>query len=121
VSLDVSIRGTVDKESCSACGASHKIQEEVFSANITHNLQKMASVAGIYQHLWDPEKIGVTHAWQLIAPLQEALDDLRSDPTFFQAYDSPNGWGRYENFVPWLERYLRACIEYPNYLVSVSR
>lgn len=39
----------------------------------------------------------------------------------FRAYDSPNGWGTYDNFVPWLEKYLAACEEYPDAEVRVSR
>lgn len=35
---------------------------EVCALNITHNLGRMAKEAGIYQHLWRPEEIGVTKA-----------------------------------------------------------
>ena len=37
--------------------------EGAYSANITHNLGKMAEEAGIYKHLWRPEEIGITKAW----------------------------------------------------------
>ena len=33
----------------------------------------------------------------------------------------PNGWGLYEHFVPWIERYLAACIANPDSIVTVSR
>jgi len=32
-----------------------------------------------------------------------------------------NGWGLYEDFVPWIERYLAACEEYPEAIIRVSR
>lgn len=35
--------------------------------------------------------------------------------------NSPNGWGTYKYFVPWLEKYLAACKEYPDAVVEVSR
>lgn len=92
-----------------------------YSANITHNLGKMADAAGIYYHLWRPEEIGVTTARELIEPLREGLKKLRDDPAKYEKYNASNGWGLYKNFVPFVERYLAACEEYPEALVSVSR
>jgi hypothetical protein len=43
------------------------------------------------------------------------------DPERFEVYDSPNGWGLYEHFVPFVEAYLEACEKYPDAEVSVSR
>lgn len=94
---------------------------EIYWANITHNLGDMADAAGIYNHLWRPEKIGVTHAGQLIEPLEEGLEKMKRDPAKYREYDSPNGWGLYDHFVPWIERYIDACKQSPNAAVSVSR
>ena len=94
---------------------------EVFCANITHNLNDMADAAGIYMHLWRPEEIGITHACQLIKPLEEGLAKMKAAPDKYRKYDSPNGWGKYENFVPWIERYIEACKQDPDAEVSVSR
>lgn len=95
--------------------------EEAYSANITHNLNKMAGEAGIYEHLWRPDEIGITKAKELIEPLAKALDLMRSDPARFEAFNSPNGWGLYKHFVPWVSRYLDACRDHPEALVRVSR
>lgn len=95
--------------------------DEVFSANITHNLGKMATAAGIYDHLWRPDEHGITKAGELIAPLSDGLIRLRADPARFEALNPENGWGSYANFVPWVERYLSACEQYPDATVSVSR
>lgn len=35
------------------------VPQDVFWANITHNLGRMADEAGIYKHLWRPEEIGM--------------------------------------------------------------
>jgi hypothetical protein len=94
---------------------------EVYSANITHNLGSMAKAAGIYEHLWRPEEIGVMYARELIAPLSEGLAKLKADPEKYSNYDAPNGWGRYVDFVPWLEQYIEACQENPDAEVSASR
>jgi hypothetical protein len=93
----------------------------VFSSNITHNLGGMARVAGIYKALWYPDMIGITKAAQLIEPLWVGLALLKSDPKKFEKFNSPNGWGMYEHFVPFVEKYLEACQDNPDAEVSVSR
>ena len=93
----------------------------VFDANITHNLGAMAEEAGIYKHLWRPEEIGITKASQLIEPLREGIALMKIEPLRFEKHNPTNGWGSYKDFVPWLERYLAACEEYPDADVGVSR
>lgn len=93
----------------------------VYDANITHNLGRMAEEAGIYKHVWRPEEIGITKAAQLIEPLRAGIAQMKVDPARFQRHDSPNGWGLYMDFLPWLERYLAACESNPDAEVSVSR
>lgn len=93
----------------------------IYDANITHNLNKMAEEAGIYEHLWRPEEIGVTKAQQLIAPLRAGLELMKADPARFKKHNASNGWGMYEHFVPFVEKYLAACEENPNATVEVSR
>lgn len=93
----------------------------VFEANITHNLGKMAAEAGIYHHLWRPEEINISRAEELIQPLETGLKLLQENPKRFKKLSADNGWGTYEQFVPWVERYLNACREYPEAEVSTSR
>jgi len=95
--------------------------KEVFTANITHNLGEMAEAAGIYQHVWRPKEMGITRAKELIEPIGKGLELMRTLPATFKQYDSPNGWGLYKHFVPWLEKYLAACEEYPMARVEVCR
>jgi len=94
---------------------------ECYSANITHNLGKMAIAAGIYEALWRPEKIGITKASQLIEPLTKGIKLMKDDPKRFEKMNPENGWGTYSGFVPWVERYLNACKEYPEADIMVSR
>ena len=94
---------------------------EVYSANITHNLNKMAEAAGIYQSLWRPEEIGATHARQLIRRLEVGLKKLINSPDDFKKFNPANGWGDYEALVAFVSNYLEACRENPNAKVSVSR
>ena len=93
---------------------------EVFSRNITHNLTRMASAAGIYDALWHPENLKVTRAEQLIEPLAKGLALLEADPAKFKQYNAPNGWGMYEHFVPFVRACLEACREFPDAEVRTS-
>lgn len=95
--------------------------DTVFHANITHNLGMMASAAGIYQYVWRPEEIGITQARQLIEPLEKGLSLLKREPDTFKKLNPENGWGTYDGFLPWIQRYIDACIEYPDAAVSVCR
>jgi hypothetical protein len=113
MSLDVYL----DMPKCPNCGRGGTL----YNANITHNLAEMATAAGIYRWLWRPEELGVKTAQELIEPLARAIHDMKSEPDFYKKHDSPNGWGTYDDFVPWLEKYLQACELYPESLVSVSR
>jgi hypothetical protein len=95
--------------------------DEVYSANITHNLNTMAEAAGIYECLWRPEEIGITLAAQLIDPLLSGLRELQDHEERFLPLNPPNGWGDYEGLVKFVEKYLLACIKYPEATVEVSR
>ena len=95
--------------------------DEVYHANITHNLIEMAHEAGLYKVLWRPEENGITHAHMLIKPLEEGLGRLRSRPDHFEQFDAENGWGCYTDLVRFVTEYLRACRNNPQARVEVSR
>ena len=95
--------------------------DEVYSRNITHNLNKMAEAAGIYTVLWRPDENGITKAHQCIAPLREGLLDLIAHRAHYEQYNSPNGWGLYKHFVPFVTDGFMACCEHPDADVEVSR
>jgi hypothetical protein len=101
---------------CECCGRS----DEVFHANITHNVNTIASEAGIYNHLWHPERKGVEVASDLIRPLEAGIRKMRDNPARFERLNSPNGWGTYKRFLPWLEKLLSACYRFKDADVSVS-
>jgi hypothetical protein len=93
--------------------------QEVYWTNITHNLGKMAARAGIYRALWYPEE-DVKTAKDLIEPLTDGLALLRANEAFFRRFDAPNGWGVYEHFVPFVAKYLDACVNNPDAEVRAS-
>jgi hypothetical protein len=115
--------------------------ENLYSSNITHNLGEMADKAGIYEALWRPHRLREDYAIaegdhnaeyefedsvtitasEIIPLLEKGLEDLKSRPNYFKKFDSPNGWGLYVHFVPFVEKYLEACKEYPESIVEISR
>lgn len=113
MSLDVYLR----LNKCSHCGR----YDEIWQANITHNLTDMADAAGIYGIVWSPDENGIERAHQIIEPLRKAIADMKARPEFYERYNAKNGWGTYKCFVPWLERYLKACEDNPEAFITVSR
>ena len=115
--------------------------ETIYSANITHNLGNMAKQAGIYEALWRPYRLKENYkdfddtcddefrfedqqtifARDIIPLLEKGLVDLKKRPKYFETFNSPNHWGLYEHFVPFVENYLDACKKYPDTTVEVSR
>jgi hypothetical protein len=95
--------------------------QQVYSGNITHNLNKMAMAAGIYEPLWRPDEVGITLARQLIDPLTAGLERLRASPDAFKAHNPLNGWGTYEGLVLFVEEYLDACRAHPTATIGFWR
>lgn len=122
MSLDVSLKSKVSTSKvCNCCDSTYEVYETLFDANITHNLNKMAEAAGIYEHLWRPEELNITTASDLIEPLTKGLADMKARPDHYKQFNASNGWGMYDHFIPWIENYLEACIENPDATISVYR
>ena len=65
--------------------------DEVYSRNITHNLNKMAEAAGIYTVLWRPDENGITKAHQCIEPLRTGLGNRwKSEMPVLRATTAPS-------------------------------
>lgn len=123
-------------------GITHEEEKfEIYTSNITHNLSPMAGKAGIYEALWRPYKLNkewkdnffsdkeeyvfedtfTVYAKDIIPKLEEGLKELKRKPEYFEEFNSPNGWGKYEHFVPFVEEYLESCKKYPESIVKVDR
>lgn len=101
--------------------------DELFWANITHNLGEMADKAGIYEALWRPyflhpdcpkefnndeeeytfEAAHIMLAKDIIPIIEKGYKDMKARPDYYKKFDSPNGWGLYINFLPWIENILK--------------
>ena len=115
---------------------------EIKSFNITHNLNKMAEEAGIYNALWRPYKLLPSYPLKfnnayddemafednatvttslIIDPLELGLTLLKSNPKRFKAFNPDNGWGTYEILCKVTSEYLEKCKQNPNSIISVWR
>ena len=94
---------------------------EVFSRGITHNLTGMARECGIYECLWRPDEVGIKTAGELIEPLTKALAELKAEPARFIPFESPNGWGTYDNFCQFVSDVLENAKEHPDASVEADR
>ena len=100
----------------------------VYSENITHNLNVMASqvVVGennltLYDILWEPEEHGFTHARMIVDYLHEGWNILLSDPEHFMEFNPENGWGSYEGLCDFVYKYRNACLDNMDAELEVSR
>jgi len=93
---------------------------KVFESNITHNLNKMATEAGIYEALWHPDRIGAVYAKDIIPVLLSGYNKLTENPSIYKAFNNPDGWGLYEHFLPFVKNVLNACIKYPSAKIKTS-
>lgn len=115
MSLDVILRSAVD------VGGDQPEMVTWFEANITHNLNKMATHAGIYEQLWRPEEVDAMLGGDLIEALSRGLQDMKARPDHYRQFEAANGWGTYDQFVPWVEKYLDACVRFPAAAIEISR
>jgi len=123
MSLDITLYGEEVTEicTCDKCSHTHEhtFNQVVYSDNITHNLNIMASKAGIYSLLCRPEELNITKANDIIVPLRIGLDKLLDDPDYFKHFNPAQGGGRYETLVLFVKNYLKACIEHPESTISI--
>ena len=116
-------------------------RECLYRSNITHNLNRMADEAGLYKALWRPyqlkegynipeddhdaeykfEEANPVRAYEIIPIIEKGLEDIKARPKHYEKFNSSNGWGMYEHFVPFIEEYLKALKEYPEAFVECNR
>ena len=98
-----------------------KKNKVVYDSNITTNLSLMAIKAGIYDSIWNPNLNKNVKKQELAKKLQTCLDKLAGNPEYFKEFNSSNGWGVYEDFVSFVEKYLEACLKYPKAKIEISK
>jgi hypothetical protein len=108
-----------------------------YTSNVTHNLTKMASHAGLYNALWRPYRYAqgyvpsddeydfeteqTIYARDIIHALEHGLEMLLEYPEHFMQYQPSNGWGSYEGLIGFTYEYLEACKNYPDSMIHTDR
>lgn len=90
--------------------------EYVFSGNMTHNVTNMWAEAGVYSALYETNGMS---AFTITNILAHGICDMMFYPEKYKAMDSPNGWGLYENALPFLTEIYKACLEYPEAKIEI--
>lgn len=98
-----------------------EMDQSVFEGSTTHNLTEMAREAGVYLAMWRPEDIGATTAKDIVDALAKGIAAMEADPDRFKAFNAPNGWGTYDDFLELLKKYHQACTEHPDAIIEVGR
>ncbi len=93
----------------------------VFEYNITHNLAKMASEAGVYEFTWDAVEQGYKKASDIVKGLEIGLLELLNDEEHYSQFNPENGWGSYNGLVKFLVAYIKACHKYPDATIEICR
>ena len=118
---------------------------EVYSDSITHNMVRMAKVAGLYDVLWRPflvvsveltpegakvmsqtdldifEEETEVYARDLIPHLEKGLAWLVVHELDVEHLNPENGWGDFDTLLNFTRNYLKACIMNPLAQVEVWR
>lgn len=118
MSLDIHF---YQKTICPNCHHVLGYGEEMYWKNITHNLTTMAKAVGFYDQLWRPEESNIKTAGDLAPHIAAGIKELESNREKYDSLSASNGWGTYDQFVPWLKELHQACLEFPDCVISVSR
>ena len=139
MSLDVYIKYREPKmvnynKTHASCGSTMRVceddseyQEEEWSANITHNMGRMADVVpvgdglSLYDVVWRPDEHDISTTDELVERLRSGIDYMITNRKELLKYNPKNGWGDYDSFVSWSLNYLYACIDNPGCEIYVSR
>lgn len=106
---------------CPHCGQPTEEAVEpavLFSTNITHNLGPMWREAGVRDALYESNG---KPAADVIPALAEGVAAMSRDPARFRKFNASNGWGTYDDALPWLRNVLAACKEHPTAIIRISR
>lgn len=96
--------------------------EYLFSANITHNMNKMADAVGLYEYLWNlKEKHSDMKPIELLPKLSRGLAKLYKNKQDLLQFEPSNGWGSWDSFATFIAEIIKACIMYPHAEIEVSR
>ncbi len=87
---------------------------------ITHNLNNMARAVGLYEILWPPKYADTVTVAQMTPILKKGIKELEADPEKYRAFDAPNGYGKYDDFIRFCRDLLCHCERHPDAVIERS-
>ena len=123
-----------------ACGSTFMIvpddvptEETEWSANITHNMSRMALQVPIcvkyrnkeykgtlYDYVWEPGENSNITTSIMSKFLAQGIAYMVENRKKLLPFNPANGWGSYDGFVPWLIKYKEACEDNPGCKIRAS-
>ena len=92
--------------------------EEIFDANITHNVVSMWEKAGCCEALYKSDGQKAMDVRDIIV---DAVVDMMKHKAEYKKLDSPNGWGIYEDAFKFLLSVAVACCDFPEAIIGVDK
>jgi hypothetical protein len=112
MSLDVYLYATVDT------GGEKPHEVELYTRNITHNVGKMWTKAGVWEALYESHgKI----AQDILPALERGVAHMAAHREEYTPLNPPNGWGNYEGALDFLSEYTAECRSNPLAKIGVCR
>lgn len=90
----------------------------LYSCNITHNISKMWRESGCYNVIYSDNQIPSEEA---IPVLKNALEYFNKNKKTLEKFNSPNGWGNYDNAHNFLSNLLNECIKRPKTILFIDK
>lgn len=84
--------------------------------NITSNLRQLFQALPI----GDLNQLNQQLASDVEEFILKSIDQLKEYPQYYQAYESPNGWGTLLGAMSFLEDFYEACQKYPYAILRVD-
>ena len=106
-------------EKCPHCGGSLPAVRDGSSQNYTHNVTPMWHKAGVYDALYMSDGQLVTE--QYLAVLRAGIEDMKAKPEAYRELNPPNGWGKYESALGFLEKWYDKCANQLGAQIGVSK
>jgi hypothetical protein len=117
MSIDIWIESP---DRCDKCGSAiPQLKSPCDSINITHNVSGMWSKAGIYDAFYQSDGWTITEPY--LAMLRAGLAKFESEYKEFEKLNAANGWGKAENALPFLKKWIEICSANIGCRIRVSR
>lgn len=112
MSLDIWLEMPLDT------GGPEPVRVTLLDMNFTHNVTGMWSLIGVYDALYMSNG---DVAGKHIEALERGVKFMLDHPDECRKHNAPNGWGTYEQALPWLQEVLDGFRKHPKATIRISK